>query len=744
MYHRPEPRTIPPGTRELVGTVTCRVQEWDNGDSVKLVLAVDTGHHVVVHVEDRGQLPAGTCYRFYGRANSTEYGHQFAADAWFPHAAPSRLATVAFLIDVCDGVGRKTAERLFDRYGGDAVQVLLNRPEKAVEDGLLGDEVAKTASEAIREAADLPVAYLAVLDLLKGRGFPRRTAMAAVRLWRGRAPEVIRTDPFELMLHRLPGAGFKKCDHLYRDLGLPPGDLRRQMLCAWHDMADEDRFGHVWFPAPAVAGRLREDVGEAARPKDAFRLGLDEGWLASQRHGGEVYLAVGRRAEDERVIADSLWLLRQGTARFPVTGGSLTEHQRERVAKLAAAKVGLLIGPPGTGKTFCAVSLIADAVARDGASNVAVCAPTGKAASRLTQVLRQRGLDLAATTIHGLLQARPAGAGFEFQFGLGRALPHRHVLVDEASMVDAALLARLLSACAPTTRVLLVGDRHQLPPVGPGAPLRDLLAAGLPVAELSEILRNSGRIVRTCHRIKDGQRLQVSTGLDLAAGENLICVPAVNSQQAIERICDLMTGARGPMPQVIVARNGTRRELNRRLQALLNPHGERVAGRVFRRGDRVINLRNRTLGLAECRRATVFVANGDMGTVTELRRNFMMVRLDAGGLARVPFAPLGQAKGGDGEGDDAERDADTGCTFTLGYAITAHKSQGSEWPATVVYVEPGAGWIASREWVYTALSRAKQLCYLVGSLETANDYVRRQVLPLRKTLLAERLRRELL
>jgi exodeoxyribonuclease V alpha subunit len=726
----------------LVGTVTRHLREWDNGDLKKLVLALDTGHHVVVHVEDRDQMPVGACFRFYGRAVPTDFGDQFAADVWFAHAAPDRPATVAFLVDVCPGVGRTTAERLADRYGGDAVQVLLHSPGRAVEDGLLAEDTARMAAEAIRAADDLPAAYLAVLDLLQGRGFPRRAAAAAVRRWRGRAPEVIRADPFALLTHRVPGAGFRRCDRLHLDLGLPPGDLRRQMLCAWHAMAQEDRVGHVWFPAPAAAARLRAGLGEAARPKDAFRLGLEQDWLASQRHGGEVYLAVRHRAEDERVIADALGLLRQGGARFPVTGTGLTGHQRAQVARLAGAPVGLLVGPPGTGKTFCAASLVADAIRHDGAGSVAVCAPTGKAAGRLTQVLRQRGLDLTATTVHGLLQARPAGDGFEFAFGRGRPLPHRYVVVDEASMVDAALLARLLSACAPATCLLLVGDRHQLPPVGPGAPLRDLLAAGLPAAELSEILRNSGRIVRTCHRIKDGQRLRVSPRPDPAAGENLVHVPAANAAQAVEKICDLMARFPGPAPpQVIVARNATRRELNRRLQDLLNPHGERAAGRVFRRGDRVINLRNRTLGLADRAGGSAFCANGDLGTVAELRRSHMLVRLDAGDLVRVPLAAGGPEEREDG--DEADGDPDTGCTFTLGYAITGHKAQGSEWPATVVYVEPGAGRVASREWVYTALSRAKEQCFLVGRLETADDYARRRVLPVRKTFLAERLRGDL-
>src|SRR5262249_38650962 len=288
--------------------------------------------------------------------------------------------------------------------------------------------------------------------------------------------------------------------------------------------------------------------------------------------------------------------LRRSSARFAITGAGLTGHQREQVARLAGAPVGLLAGPPGTGKTFCAASLVADAVTRDGAGSVAVCAPTGKAAGRLTQVRRQRGLDLTATTIHGLLQARPAGDGFEFAFGRGRPLPHRYLVLDEASMVDAALLARLLAACAPGTCVMLVGDRHQLPPVGPGAPLRDLLAAGLPTAELSEILRNSGGIVRTCHRIKDGHRLRVSPPPAPAAGETLVHVPAATPSRAAEKTCELMPRFPAPAPpQVIVARNPPRRELNRRLQELLNPHGERAAGRVFRRGDRVINLRNRTL-----------------------------------------------------------------------------------------------------------------------------------------------------
>jgi exodeoxyribonuclease V alpha subunit len=197
-----------------------------------------------------------------------------------------------------------------------------------------------------------------------------------------------------------------------------------------------------------------------------------------------------------------------------------SDHQREAAARAMAGPVGLLTGTPGTGKTFVTAQVIKavrDLVPPD---EVAVVAPTGKAAVRITRALHDYGVDVEATTVHRLLQiAGKTADGFKFAHNRDNPLPLRVVFLDEASMLDVDLAAALVAALAPGTHLLLVGDPYQLPPVGHGAPLRDLLAAGLPAGELTEIRRNSGMIVEACRDIKNGYRYKTCDKFD-DAGNN--------------------------------------------------------------------------------------------------------------------------------------------------------------------------------------------------------------------------------
>src|SRR4030095_542560 len=182
----------------------------------------------------------------------------------------------------------------------------------------------------------------------------------------------------------------------------------------------------------------------------------------------------------------------------PFRMSDLSRHQQEQLARATAGPLGALIGSPGTGKTYSVAALIRALADRYGLESTGICAPTGKAATRVTAAIQRYGVDLTATTIHRLLRVRHRHGHvdrFRFEHDEDNPLAYRFIVIDESSMLDTDLAASLFSACAPGTHVLLVGDPYQLPPVGHGVPLRDLLQAQLPQGELIEIQRNAGLIV---------------------------------------------------------------------------------------------------------------------------------------------------------------------------------------------------------------------------------------------------------
>ena len=441
----------------------------------------------------------------------------------------------------------------------------------------------------------------------------------------------------------------------------------------------------------------------------------------------------------------------------------LTPHQSGQLAKATRGPIGILGGSPGTGKTYAAGELIARVVALYGPDEVAVCAPTGKAAVRINEKIEPLGIK--ATTTHSLLRVRSksVGDGWSFHFHAGNPLPYRFIFVDESSMIDASLMSSLLAARAKGTHVLFIGDVHQLAPVGPGAPLRDTIRAGLPYGELRELHRNSGRIERACAEIRDGKRFQCSKSE--AAGENLFCLETSNTETQRDFILSVLheqPDSRQPGErngrvwdcQVITAVNESgdlsRKKLNAILQAELNPNGQRAEGNPFRTSDKVVCLKNGWYSIdekygvaAEAVQAEtdddgkVLVCNGELGKVLEVQSKKTIVHLES--PLRVVVVPRGDNKAeenGDG------KQSGTGCNWELGYALSCHKAQGSEWENVVVILDPSraARGVCSREWIYTAISRAKKRCWLVGEMKTAWDFCRRQSTPNRKTFLSERIR----
>lgn len=412
----------------------------------------------------------------------------------------------------------------------------------------------------------------------------------------------------------------------------------------------------------------------------------------------------------------------------------ISEHQGEVLARALRGPIAILTGGPGVGKTYTAGAVLKSVVQQYGASSLAVCAPTGKAAVRITAAMKSFGLKVEATTIHRMLGVQRNGhdgAGWGFYYRAGNPIPQKFIAIDESSMLDVDLAANLFAALAPGTHVLLIGDPGQLPPVGHGAPLRDMIAAGLPCGELTEVRRNEGDIVLACRDIREGKSFVPSDYIDVTRGFNLKHLESQRptwTMNHLERLIRTMPAGVDPMwdMQVLVAVNEksplSRVELNKRLQVLLN-QSPPIRQAKFRLGDKVICTSNQMLPTIESRpgfETSEFVANGEIGSVVHCEPGTTIVKFDAPARTIV-------AKG-------AYQDE-----FALAYAITVHKSQGSQWPI-VVYVGddyPGARFVASRELIYTAISRAEKLAMTIGRKATIDLDCRREALSTRKTFLKE-------
>jgi exodeoxyribonuclease V alpha subunit len=435
----------------------------------------------------------------------------------------------------------------------------------------------------------------------------------------------------------------------------------------------------------------------------------------------------------------------------------LTDHQRSAVATTFAGRVGILTGGPGVGKTFTAASVIRGIADEQGLDSVAIAAPTGKAAVRCTSMLQQYGIGLEARTIHRLLAVGRNGhdgRGWGFQYNAQNPLPFQFVIVDETSMVDTSLAANLFDALHPTTHVLLIGDPFQLPPVGHGAPLRDLIAAGVPCGELTEIKRNAGDIVFGCRKIKEGERFEPRMALDLPAGHNWKHIESPSATTTLRHLQFLLQSPPGGINptwdiQVLVAVNEkselSRKNVNSLMQGWLNPHGQGLKnGPPFRVGDKIICTSNTWLPIPDLDDEAVppvpksplreselkeFVANGDLGKVLAIEPKRMLVEFQSPPrLCLVPFVGQGESES-------------QGSKFDLGYALTCHKAQGSQAPIVIALIDEfsGANFVTSMEWWRTAVSRAEKICLTIGQWSVFQRQCRRLSLRDRKTFLRERL-----
>jgi len=448
---------------------------------------------------------------------------------------------------------------------------------------------------------------------------------------------------------------------------------------------------------------------------------------------------------------------------------SVSSHQLNEFAAVADNPFVLITGVPGAGKTHLLAAAVRAAACRDGLESIAVCAPTGKAAVRITQALLRNGINLEATTTHRLLGVQRNGHdgdGWSFRFDANNPLPYRYVCCDEMSMMDVPMMYNLLTALAPGTCFIGCGDPHQLPPVSHGAVLRDMVAANLPRCHLTEIQRNSGLITAACRAILAGDEVEFAEQFNIPEKRNLRFVNCDTERdqldalgvfvQALQRKpeCNIFDDL-----QVLAPRNEESgvsvKALNKFLQAIINPPREgdplgKAEG--FRLRDKVMCRSNTftkryTLGELKVYHAVdswqeyqgtlddpekAFIANGDMGRVVAVsdKRAEVIVRFS------YPTRFVKWRIAGKKQEDDAKIGGGKD-DLVHAYAVTNHKFQGSECPYVIQICDSAGDRVASQEYWYTGISRATVWSAILGQRKVFERQRRRAELPGRKTFLKE-------
>jgi len=617
----------------------------------------------------------------------------------------------------------------------DTLRVIEEEPARLIEVPGLGPK--RTAM--IGTAWEEQKAIKEVMLFLQGVGVSTSIAVRIYKTYKDASISVVKNEPYKLA-GDVWGIGFKTADKIAQALGIPHDSPQRVKAGLQFTLSEASEEGHCYLPEAELIAKATEILGvEATLAATCLEeLSREEGVVMEYlpRPEGEkvtaVYLVPFHRAEVS-LASGLLRLLRAPNERLPAfkdvawdaalgwlqttTGSALAPEQEQAVRLALTERVAVLTGGPGCGKSFTVRSIVALAKAKR--AKIVLAAPTGRAAKRLSELA-----GVEASTLHRLLQLRPGGdAAFDRDTPLDADL----VVVDEASMLDVLLANTLVKAVAPGAHLLFVGDVDQLPSVGAGEVLRDLLGSGvIPSVRLTQIFRQAQQsgVVTNAHRINAGQ-MPVTRGLD-----DFFLFPQDDTEQVADLVVDIVANRlprkfgldprrdvqvlcpmhRGPAGAGV---------LNEKLQEALTPARpgqpeRRSGGRVYRVGDKITQLRNNY---------DKNVFNGSVGVVTglSLEDQELRVLMDETDEIAYDFLELDEV--------------------THAYAVSIHRSQGSEYPCVVVPLTTSAWLMLQRNLLYTAVTRAKRLVVLVGSTRAIARAVRTEGAGRRYAALAERLRR---
>jgi exodeoxyribonuclease V alpha subunit len=631
------------------------------------------------------------------------------------------------------GVGKKTAERIVKEYGTQSLEVIRAHPEKIAQIEGVGKKKAEILNAALIQQGE----FDQILRFLVEHHISPNLSAKIYERFRGKTVDIIKADPY-VLAREIRGVGFQTADTIAINLGIKPDSPKRLKAGLYFALEAGADDGHCYLSRQSLLDRAKGLLGLAEEVDLDEHVGqlIGEGLLTTFQGG--IFLQQYDRAEDSvaRFIAErtkprakhaiSKEAVHSSIAQAETTlGVELSLEQKIAVESAAVLPLLIITGGPGCGKTTVikALTLLFE---RAGVS-FALAAPTGRAAQRMSQVCNS-----PSSTIHRLLKYDPSTG--HFVFNARNQLPYEAIIIDEASMVDILLARDLFAAISEKCTVILVGDKDQLPSVGPGRVFGDLVGCrDVRVIALSRLFRRAheSHINTVAHMINSGEVPTIPTPDGVtksdayfiqrdSAEESGKLIESLVAEQIPRKfgfsgsdIAVLTPSNRGPLGTI---------ELNKRIQERLNPrasHSEEeilpIGDTEFRVGDRVCQrVNNYKIDLTG-------VFNGDMGTVAQVTREEqkLSVELWDGRLLDYPRSEVGQ--------------------LSLAYSVTVHRSQGMEVPCVVLALDDSHFTLLERQLVYTGVTRAKKLLIIVGSKRALGIAAKRAQTKRRCTLLLERI-----
>ena len=681
------------------------------------------------------------------------YGQQFRAETYRIKIPESGLALERYLgSGALKGIGPALAARIVRRFGEDTLRIMEEEPERLSEIKGISEKKAREIGEQMIEKSQMQNAMI----FLAQYGISLSLGIKIYNQYQDALYRVLKENPYR-MAEDIPGVGFRIADEIAARIGIRVDSGYRLQSGLYYVLGQAGAQGHLYLPRQELLYRAGQLLGAQADTleKHLMDLAIDRKViLKEERQEGRepsvnVYtsqayyleLNTARMLQELNIVcADQEEKLRQNVARMEKSSGIvLDEGQRQAVVQAVKNGLMILTGGPGTGKTTTINAMIR--YFEGEGLEISLAAPTGRAAKRMKEATGHE-----ASTIHRLLElsgmAEESSANIRFEKNAENPLEADVVIIDEMSMVDIYLMHALLSAIVPGTRLILVGDMHQLPSVGPGSVLKDMIRSeAFPVVRLEKIFRQAQEsdIVVNAHRIQKGEQVV----LDNHSRDFFFLQR--NEIQVIQKVILTLVSRKLPgyvdaRPQEIQVLTPMRKgplgveRLNEILQKYLNPPSpekaeKETSGGIFREGDKVMQIKNNYQmeweirgrhGIAAQKGMGVF--NGDLGTISSINpfAELLTVEYEEGRFAEYTFKQL----------DELE----------LAYAITIHKAQGSEYPAVVIPLLGGPRMLMTRNLLYTAVTRARKCVVLTGSAETFRAMIENQREENRYTTLAQRIR----
>ncbi len=668
-----------------------------------------------------------------------EFGRQFSFSS-FEKTLPDEIEGIFQYLSskTIKGIGPVTAERIVNRFGTDTFNVIENHPEWLADIPGISMKKAKEISISFREQSGLRN-----IMMLCGSYIGRNEITKVYKEVGAEAVSVIKSNPY-LLCEEEFGVPFEKVDVMARDFGIPDNDRMRVKAGVVYTLYyNANMNGHTCLPYDKLVGASAVVLGLAEEEVDGFiKELLHTGELSSYVHNGVDYVMKNDFFDDEEYIAKRIFDFERVNTEFDnediysmiesasvKLGIDYARLQREAIFKALKNNIMILTGGPGTGKTTVVKGLIS--IYESMGYKCVLAAPTGRAAKRLSE-----STGAVAKTIHRLLEMERIGEDIpRFTRNASNPLEENVIIVDEASMIDLSLMASLFRALKRTAKLIIIGDIDQLPSVGAGNVLFDLISSGrITTVRLTEVFRQSKEslIISNAHRINNGEEpilTDTSSDFFFVRRENEREIPSTIATLINERLPRAYgSSIRGEIQVITPSKKGDggMYELNRVLQEALNPpmtfkREVKLHSVLFREGDKVMQTSNNYE--IEWTRGNVTgmgVFNGDIGVIDSINPDdqIMLIRFDDR-CASYTFEMASELE--------------------LAYAITVHKSQGSEYPVVIIPAFWCAPVLMTRNLFYTAVTRAKKMVIIVGRSDIPARMASNNIEVMRYTTLKYRL-----